>query len=99
MLSGAVVGVISVELKDTAVAAGFGTALLGAGATLLPAGASASANAQLHNALTQLAILAAPPEGLMAPSRPRSASHSRRCRPLRSRSRWFHQLPRRRSHH
>lgn len=68
MLSGAVVGVISVELKDTAVAAGFGTALLGAGATLLPAGASASANAQLHNALTQLAILAAPPEGLMAPA-------------------------------
>jgi hypothetical protein len=70
MLAGAVVGVISVELKDTAVAAGFGTALLGAGATLLPAGASASANAQLHNSLTQLAILAAPPQGLMAPASP-----------------------------
>jgi hypothetical protein len=67
MLAGAAVGVISVELKDTAVAAGFGTALIGAGATLLPAGASASANAQLHSALTQLAVLAAPPQGLAAP--------------------------------
>src|ERR1700727_3401242 len=68
MLAGAAVGVISVELKDTAVAAGFGTALIGAGATLLPAGASASANSQLHSALTQLAILAAPPQGLSAPA-------------------------------
>ncbi|HXO10709.1 MAG TPA: hypothetical protein VN880_21885 [Solirubrobacteraceae bacterium] len=68
MLAGAAVGVVSVELKDTAVAAGFGTALIGAGATLLPAGASASANAQLHSALTQLAILAAPPQGLSAPA-------------------------------
>ena len=67
MLAGAAVGVISVELKDTAVAAGFGTALIGAGATLLPAGASASANAQLHSALTQLAVLAAPPQGLAVP--------------------------------
>jgi hypothetical protein len=67
MLAGAAVGVISVELKETAVVAGFGTALIGAGATLLPAGASASANAQLHSALTQLAILAAPPQGLAAP--------------------------------
>jgi hypothetical protein len=68
MLAGAAVGLISVELKDTAVAAGFGTALIGAGATLLPAGASASANAQLHSALTQLAILAGPPQGLTAPA-------------------------------
>ena len=68
MLVGAAVGVISVELKDTAVAAGFGTALIGAGATLLPAGASASANSQLHNALTQLAILAAPPQQPLAPA-------------------------------
>jgi hypothetical protein len=68
MLVGAAVGVISVELKDTAVAAGFGTALIGAGATLLPAGASASANSQLHSALTQLAVLAAPPQGQLAPT-------------------------------
>jgi hypothetical protein len=68
MLVGAAVGVISVELKDTAVAAGFGTALIGAGATLLPAGASASANSQLHSALTQLAILAAPPQGALPPT-------------------------------
>jgi hypothetical protein len=62
MLAGAAVGVISVELKDTAVAAGFGTALIGAGATLLPAGASASANSDLHSALAQLAILASTPQ-------------------------------------
>jgi hypothetical protein len=64
MLAGAGVGVVSVELKQTAVVAGFGTALIGAGATLLPAGASASANAELHSALAQLAILAAPPQPL-----------------------------------
>lgn len=67
MLAGAAVGVISVELKQTAVAAGFGTALLGAGATLLPAGASASASSQLHNALSQLTILAATPAGPSSP--------------------------------
>ena len=78
MLTGAAVGVISVELKDTAVAAGFGTALIGAGATLLPAGASASANAQLHSALTQLAVLAAPPQGLAVPQQQAQPSHSRR---------------------
>ena len=62
MLAGAAIGVISVELKDTAVAAGFGTALIGAGATLLPAGASASTNSDLHSALAQLAILAGAPQ-------------------------------------
>lgn len=67
MLAGAAVGVISVELKDTAVAAGFGTALLGAGATLLPAGASASANSDLHSALAQLAILVGTPQTTAAP--------------------------------
>lgn len=66
MLAGAAVGVISVELKDTAVAAGFGTALIGAGATLLPAGASASANSDLHSALAQLAILAGSPQPVAA---------------------------------
>jgi hypothetical protein len=81
MLVGAAVGVISVELKDTAVAAGFGTALIGAGATLLPAGASASANAQLHSALTQLAVLAAPPQAQLAPTQqfaqqPLAAAHT-----------------------
>jgi hypothetical protein len=66
MLAGAAVGVISVELKDTAVAAGFGTALLGAGATLLPAGASASANSDLHSALAQLALLVGTPQTVTA---------------------------------
>jgi hypothetical protein len=66
MLAGAAVGVISVELKDTAVAAGFGTALLGAGATLLPAGASASANSDLHSALAQLALLVGTPQTVAA---------------------------------
>jgi hypothetical protein len=61
LVAGAAVGLISVELRQTAVAASFGTALIGAGATLLPAGASASANSALHHALSQLAILAGTP--------------------------------------
>lgn len=67
MLAGAAVGVISVELKQTAVVASFGTALIGAGATLLPAGASATANAELHGALSQLAILAGTPQATVNP--------------------------------
>jgi hypothetical protein len=70
MLAGAAVGVISVNLKDTAVAAGFGTALIGAGATLLPAGASAAANSDLHSALAQLAILAGTPQAPAVPAPP-----------------------------